>query len=100
MITNDIVNQVAHIIRSRDLNLKDPKEIKAQKEITAPVDEVEISPTGESYAHPVSSQSDYEKDQHMKVERLKALVRNGNFKMDEDMVNNIAESIARSLLAG
>ncbi len=99
MITNDIVNQVAHLIRTRDLSQKDPKEIKVRRDITAPVDEVEISRAGGSYANPVSTQSDYEKDQHMKVERLKALVRNGNFKMDEDMVDNIAENIARNLLA-
>ena len=98
MMTNDIVNQVAHLIRTRDLNSKDPKEIKVHKDLTAPVDEVELSSTGESYANPVTTESDYEKDQHMKVERLKALIQSRNYRMDEDMVNNIAENIAKSLL--
>jgi anti-sigma28 factor (negative regulator of flagellin synthesis) len=99
MLTNDIVSQVAQLIRTRDLSQKDPKEIKVHKEILAPKDEVEISSTGESYANPVSSSPDYEKDQHMKVERLKVLIQKGNFKLDEDMVNSIAERIAKSLLA-
>lgn len=99
MITNDIITQVANIIRTRDLSLKDPKEIKVQRDILAPVDEVELSSAGESYANPVSAQPDYEKDQHMKVERLKALVQKGNYKMDETMVDSIAERIAKNLLA-
>jgi anti-sigma28 factor (negative regulator of flagellin synthesis) len=98
MMTNDIVSQVAHLIRTRDLSQKDPKEIKVQKEISAPKDEVELSSAGETYANPVTAQPDYEKDQHMKVERLKALVQKGNYKLDETMVNSIAERIARNLL--
>ena len=98
MITNDIITQVANIIRTRDLSQKDPKEIKVQRDILAPVDEVELSSAGESYANPVSAQPDYEKDQHMKVERLKALVQKGNYKMDETMVDSIAERIAKNLL--
>ncbi len=99
MMTNDIVSQVAHLIRTRDLSQRDPKEIKVQKELAPPKDEVELSTTGESYANPVTAQPEYEKDQHMKVERLKALVQKGNYKLDEDMVNNIAENIAKGLLA-
>ena len=34
----------------------------------------------------------------MKVERLKALVQNGTYKMDEDMVANIAENIAKMFM--
>src|SRR5688572_14739783 len=98
MMTNDIVSQVAHLIWTRDLSQKDPKEIKVQKEISAPKDEVEISTAGETYANPVNAQPEYEKDQHMKVERLKALVQKGHYKLDETMVNSIAERIARNLL--
>lgn len=98
MMTNDIISQVANLIRTRDLSQRDPKEIKVQKEISAPKDEVELSSAGETYANPVSTQSEYEKDQHMKVERLKALVQKGNYKLNEEMVNNIAENIARDLL--
>lgn len=98
MLTNEIVSQVAHLIRTRDLSQKDPKEIKVQKEILAPKDEVELSTAGENYAHPVTTQSEYEKDQHMKVERLKALVQGGHYKLDEGMVNSIAERITRDLL--
>src|SRR5688572_1460530 len=99
MMTNDIISQVAHLIRTRDLSQKDQKDIKVQKEISAPKDEVELSSAGETYANPVSPVPEYEKDQHMKVERLKALVQKGNYKLNEEMVNSIAEKIAKNLLA-
>jgi anti-sigma28 factor (negative regulator of flagellin synthesis) len=95
MMTTEIVNEIAHLMRQRELSLKDPKEIKAQKSvIEAPKDEVELSQSGEFYSNPVSTSNEYEKDQFMKVERLKSLVQTGNYKMDEDMVNTIAERIA------
>lgn len=99
MMTTEIVNEVARLMRQRDLSLRDPKEVKAQKSVLeAPKDEVEISETGASYANPVSTTNEYEKDQHMKVERLKSLVQTGNYKMDKDMVNSIAERIANMFL--
>jgi anti-sigma28 factor (negative regulator of flagellin synthesis) len=99
MMTTEIVNEIAHLMRQRDLSLKDPKEVKAQKSVLdTPQDEVELTKTGEFYANPVSTSNEYEKDQYMKVERLKSLVQSGNYKMDKDMVNNIAENIAKMFL--
>lgn len=102
MITNDIINKVAQLIRTQDPGHKDPKEIKVNKELLAPKDKdkdaVVLSAAGESYAHPAEPRAEYEKDQIMKVERLKALVQKGSYKIDEEMANTIAERIARDLL--
>jgi anti-sigma28 factor (negative regulator of flagellin synthesis) len=100
MITNDIINKVAQLIRTQDPGHKDPKEIKVNKELLAPKDKdaVVLSQAGESYAHPAAPRAEYEKDQIMKVERLKALVQKGSYKIDEEMANTIAERIARELL--
>lgn len=100
MITNDIINKVAQLIRTQDPGHKDPKEIKVNKELLAPKDKdaVVLSAAGESYAHPAEPRAEYEKDQIMKVEHLKALVQKGSYKIDEEMANTIAERIARDLL--
>ena len=101
MMSTDIVNEIAHLIRQRDVTLKSPKdvkEVKAQSGMTAPQDAVELSKSAEAYAHAPVSTSEYEKDQGMKVERLKALVASGNYKMDPKMVENIAERITNTFL--
>ena len=99
MMSTEIVNEVARLMRSRDLSSKDQKEIKVQKSpIDAPKDEVELSPAGESYANPVATSNEYDKEQHMKVERLKSLVQSGSYKMDPDMVENIASNIAKMFM--
>ena len=98
MMTTQIVNEIAHLMRQRDLSLKDPKEAKLQKSADVPKDEVELSPAGEAFAHPVSTSNEYEKEQHMKVERLKTLVNHGNYRMDSDMVEAIASRIAKMFM--
>ncbi|MDB5047413.1 MAG: hypothetical protein JWO30_484 [Fibrobacteres bacterium] len=100
MMTTDIVNEIARLMAQRDLSLKDPKEIKqlkAQKGLTAPQDQVTLTAAGKSYAA-ASSTSELDKEQAMKVERLKALVGGGNYKMDQQMVESIAERIANTLV--
>jgi anti-sigma28 factor (negative regulator of flagellin synthesis) len=101
MMSTDIVNEIAHLIRQRDVTLKGPKEVKeirAQSGLAGPQDAVQLSKAGEAYAHAPVSTSEYEKEQGMKVERLKALVSTGNYKMDPKMVENIAERITNMLL--
>jgi len=99
MMTTEIVNEIARLMRQRDLSAKDQKDIKVQKSVVEPPkDEVELTKSGEFYANPVTSSNEYEKDQFMKVERLKSLVQSGNYKMDEDMVENIAERIAKMFM--
>lgn len=101
MMTTDIVNEIAHLIRQKDVSLKDPKEVKdkpASQAISEPHDEVTLTDTAQSYASASADATGYEKDQHMKVERLKSLVSSGNYKMDPQMVETIAERITKTFL--
>jgi hypothetical protein len=98
MMTTEIVQQVAQLLRTKELHPKDAKDIKIQKDTSAPMDEVELSSTGELYANPVASQSEYEKEQFMKVQRLKSLVKTGTYHMDKDAVEAIAANIAKMFM--
>jgi anti-sigma28 factor (negative regulator of flagellin synthesis) len=101
MISTNIVNEIAHLIQKRDLTLKNPKdikEIKVQTGLSLPSDALELSQTAVTYAHIDSRTSELEKEQAMKVERLKALVNSGNYKMDQGVVNEIAERITNMLV--
>ena len=98
MMTTQIVNEIAHMIRQRDLSLKDPKEVKLQKSSDVPKDEVTLSAAGEAFAHPVSTSNEYDKEQYMKVERLKSLVNSGSYHMDPDTVEAIASKIAKMFM--
>ncbi|HKP98631.1 MAG TPA: hypothetical protein VJ385_23065 [Fibrobacteria bacterium] len=101
MMTTDIVNEIAHLMAQRDLSLKDPKEtkpVKAPKGIPTPQDQVILTSMAKSYASDGSIESEMDKEQAMKVERLKALVGGGNYKMDHQTVESIAERIANMLL--
>lgn len=101
MISTDIVNEIAHLIQKRELTLKNPKdikEIKVQTGLSLPHDAVELSSSAITYTSAESATSELEKEQGMKVERLKSLVNSGNYKMDQEMVNAIAERIANMLV--
>ncbi len=101
MMTTDIVNEIARLMSQRDVGLKDPKdskEIKAQRGISKVQDEVKLTSTAKAYANHEGAASDLENEQNMKVERLKALVGGGNYHMDHDMVESIAERIANMLV--
>ena len=101
MMTNDIVNKIAHLVAQRELTLKsakDTKELRSPKGLAAPQDSVTFTASAQSYAEPGSAVSEYEKDQNMKVERLKALVNGGNYRMDDAVVSSIAERIANTLI--
>lgn len=97
MITTDIVNEVAHILRQKAAQ-KDGQELKIEKANKTPHDEVELTPAASEYAAATAHGDGLEKEQRMKVERLKALVASGNYKMDEDMVTNIASRIAKMFI--
>lgn len=101
MKTNDIVTEIAHLVAQRELTLKDHKEIKelkSKKGISNPKDTVTFTSTAQTYAASGSEVSSYEKEQNMKVERLKTLVNQGHYKMDDAMVSTIAERIANTLV--
>ena len=101
MINNDIVNEIARLVAQRELTLKDPKEtkeLKSKKGISTPMDTVTFTSSAQSYAASGTEISTYEKEQNMKVERLKTLVNEGHYKMDDAMVSTIAERIANTLI--
>lgn len=101
MINNDIVNEIAHLVAQRELTLKDPKEtkeLKSKRGISTPTDTVTFTSKALSYASSGTEISSYEKEQNLKVERLKSLVSQGHYKMDDAMVSTIAERIANNLI--
>jgi hypothetical protein len=100
MMTTDIVSEVAKLVAQRKVGLKDSREnreVKAKKGLPEMQDAVELTPRAQEYAghEPAAA---YEKDQVLKVERLKAVVGQGNYRLDQDMVENIAERIANMLV--
>jgi len=100
-MTNDIVNKIAHLVAQRELTLKDSKDIKelrTKKGLSAPQDTVTFTAAAQSYAESGTAVSGYEKDQNLKVERLKALVNSGNYKIDDAVESSIAERIANTLV--
>lgn len=96
----EIVNEIARLMRAREpAPAKNAKEIKSKHEVAVRQDEVALSSTAQSFAAKTAGVvSELEKEQMMKVERLKALVNGGNYKMDEEMVTSIAERIANTLV--
>jgi anti-sigma28 factor (negative regulator of flagellin synthesis) len=94
MITTEIVSEIARIMRQQVAG-KEVKDLQVPKSELQRHDEVELTETAAKYAHAKGSGSEMEKEQKMKVERLKSLVASGNYKMDEDMVEAIASKIAK-----
>ncbi len=100
MMTTDIVNEIARLMAQREIGLKDPKEtkdLKSKKAQPEMRDAVEFTEAAKAYAGHEAG-TGYENDQYMKVERLKALVGGGNYHMNDQMVENIAERIANMLV--
>lgn len=101
MMTTDIVNEIARLMAQREVGLKDPKEAKELKSkggLSQRPDQVTLTSTAKTYANHEVAETDYENEQYMKVERLKALVSGGNYHMNQEMVESIAERIANMLV--
>ncbi len=101
MMSTDIVNEIAQLLRTRVTGLnapKDAKPLKAHSSRETPKDEVELSHTAEQYASKAGGTSEFDKEQFMKVERLKAMMNAGMYKVDHQMVETIAERIANTLV--
>ena len=96
----EIVNEIARLMRARDLGpTKESKELKAKHDLAVRHDEVELSEKAQTFAAKTAGAVNaYEKEQLMKVERLKSLVTSGNYKMDDEVVTSIAERIANTLV--
>ena len=97
MIATEIVNQVAQIMRQKAM-LKDEKNPDALKNVAVQKDEVELTSRAAAYTSSEPNVPGYEKDQVMKVERLKSLVSTGNYKLDDNMVQEIASRIAKMFM--
>jgi len=99
METSEIVSHVAHLLRQKARWDKDPnRDVKLRNEPVAHAqDEVKLTQTGAQYAASAGS-ADYDQEQSMKVERLKALVENGHYHMDDNVVATIASNIAKMFL--
>jgi anti-sigma28 factor (negative regulator of flagellin synthesis) len=100
METSKIVSQVAHLMRQRTRLQKDPnRDAKLRNEpVVHNADQVQLTNTASQYSQASGSQYPYEKDQSMKVERLKTLVQSGNYNMDDPVIAAIAGNIAKMLL--
>ena len=101
MMTTDIVNEIARLMAQRETGLKEhktTKDLKASRSLPEPQERLTRTSAAKSYASADGSVSEMEKEQGMKVERLKALVGDGNYKMDPHMVNTNAERIAHTLV--
>ena len=90
MKTTDLVNEVARLVAQKDLGLKAKSLPKTQ-------DQVDLSDSAKAYAGHEAG-TDYENEQNLKVGRLKSLVADGNYHMDQAMVETIAERIANMLI--
>ena len=99
MKTPEIVSHLAQLMRQRGVWENDPgKQARVKEQPTVPErDAVELTQAGAHYAAS-GSETDLEKDQAMKVERLKVLVENGNYRMNDEMVAQIAGDIAKMFL--
>jgi anti-sigma28 factor (negative regulator of flagellin synthesis) len=100
MMTNDIVSKIAQLVAQRELSLnpKENRELKSKKGLSAPQDTVNLTSAAKSFADSAANVSEYEKEQYMKVERLKALVGGGSYKVDDAVLSSIAERIANTLI--
>ena len=99
METPEIISQVAQIMRLRGQWEKGPdQETRIPKAPLVHKDEVNLTETGAHYAQVSGENGNYETEQSMKVERLKALVDGGKYRMDAETVNAVAEKIARMFL--
>jgi anti-sigma28 factor (negative regulator of flagellin synthesis) len=97
METPEIVSHLAQLIRQRGVWEKDPgKQSRVREQPAVPDrDAVQLTQAGAHYAASGSEETDLEQEQAMKVQRLKALVENGNYHLNDEMVEDIASSIAK-----
>jgi anti-sigma28 factor (negative regulator of flagellin synthesis) len=100
MMTNDIVNKIAQLVAQRELSLtpRENKELRSKKGLSAPQDTVSLTSIAKTFSGASANVSEYEKEQYMKVERLKALVGGGSYRVDDAVVSSIAERIANTLV--
>ncbi len=91
----EIISKVVQILRSQDYGVKDLKAAEVVKNISEPKDEVSLTEEAETYVVQAATQTEFEKEQFLKVERLKSMVRTKTYHMNEEMMDDIAKKIAQ-----
>jgi anti-sigma28 factor (negative regulator of flagellin synthesis) len=89
-----IINRVSEILSEKRLNVQTPKKIESVK-----VDKVEISSAGneiKQIADRIAAAEDVGRVQ--KLQDLKKAIQLGEYRLNDAVVNSIAENIAKTLL--
>lgn len=90
----DVISRVAEIIR----NPAKANKTKLDKEIEARTDSVELSSDAAKLAEAAKEASgEYERQRVERVNRLEQLVQGGQYKMNDEMVDQIAQRIIETL---
>ncbi len=100
METPEIVSHLAQLLRQKSFVEKTSsgKPLKLRESPGIPEqDQVELTQVAAHYAA-AGSDKDMEEEQAMKVERLKVLVHNGKYQLDDDTVEQIAGNIAKMFI--
>jgi anti-sigma28 factor (negative regulator of flagellin synthesis) len=97
MINTEIVNEIARIMRQQGV-VKDGKDIKEQRTELERRDAVELTREAVEFSQAQPAGGELEKEQRLKVERLKSLVNDGHYKLSDEMVEAIAARIAKMFI--
>lgn len=90
----EVINRVAEIIR----NPSTANKSKVQKERESTADSVELSAGAQKLAESSQEVSgEYDRQRAEKVSRLEQLAKSGQYQMNDEMVDQIAERIIETL---
>ena len=101
MKTNEIVNEIARLVRQRDLSLKDPKEtkeLKSKKGISARNGRGDPDVHGAILCRLRCRGLGIREGAIHEGRAAESAREQGNYKMDDAMVESIAERIANTLV--
>ena len=94
METN-IISQVAQKVFFK--NAKVPEELQAAGEPNAVGDQVTLSKEAVAYIKSSEGSSEFENARELQLQRIKSLVNSGHYRLDRDVIDQIAEKIVNSL---
>lgn len=90
----EVINRVAEIIR----NPSTANKSKVQKERESTADSVELSAGAQKLAESSQEVSgEYDRQRAEKVSRLEQLAKSGQYQMNDEMIDQIAERIIETL---
>ena len=90
-----LIAQIAQKVFYKSANI--PKELQKSKKATVVEDQVTLSKDALAKQQVQSGGSAYDSERDMKVQRIHSLVEEGNYKMDKEVIDKIAEKIADML---